>query len=102
MNNVELKPCDLDRFDKWAVSRGFADPRAYMAACEAFEAQQVIIDELLGNTPVVKPIPEKVEAIFRPAPLVVPPSTPAPVVQPKAGRSPGKYHTKRGANGRFS
>ena len=57
-----MKPSDLDRFDRWAIARGFSDPVKYMAACEAFEAQQVLIDELnarLGST-----LPEKVAAIF--------------------------------------
>ena len=58
---MELKPCDLDRFDKWAVSRGFTDPAKYMAACEAFEAQQLIIDDLKAQLPI---LPKNVTRIF--------------------------------------
>ena len=77
---------DLKRFDVWAVERGYSDPSRYMAACEAFEAQQVIIDELKAGLPDWNIIsqPEQV--------------TPAP----KGKRPPGDYHKKRGANGRFA
>ena len=88
---MELKPADLDRFDRWAISRGFSDPTKYMAACEAFEAQQLIIDEL--NAKLGGSLPSNVKAIFE---------MPAPVVQPRRPRGEGNYHTKRGANGRFS
>lgn len=88
---MELKPADLDRFDRWAIARGFSDPTKYMAACEAFESQQVIIDELRGQAG--SQVPQEVKAI-----LQMPPK----IVMPKQGRGEGNYHTKRGSNGRFA
>ena len=58
---MELKPCDLDRFDKWAVQRGW-DAVQYSAACEAFESQQKLIDQLQKR--ITDTMPRKVRAIF--------------------------------------
>ena len=90
---------DLKRFDVWAVERGYSDPSRYMAACEAFEAQQVIIDELkAGLQPdwnvIAEPEPyQQYQMVVKQQQV-----TPAP----KGKRPPGNYHKKRGANGRFA
>ena len=112
---------DLKRFDVWAVERGYSDPSRYMAACEAFEAQQVIIDELRNN--LSQPEQVTLDTSLDELNAVVPlqgwePSAVSKTVldaQVKkneevktrldnmAGkRPPGNYHKKRGANGRFA
>ena len=45
-----MKPADLKRFDEFATSRGYDIPR-YVGACEAWEEQQKVIDELKSMLP---------------------------------------------------
>ena len=89
---------DLKRFDVWAVERGYSDPSRYMAACEAFEAQQLEIDELKAYILKAIDVTDSPDWNIIAEPEQV---TPAPKVNGKA-RSPGNYHKKRGPNGRFA
>ena len=52
-----MKPHDLERFDTWALKRGFTDPRAYSAACEVWEKLQAEIDELAAAVKRGKVVP---------------------------------------------
>ena len=99
---------DLKRFDVWAVERGYSDPSRYMAACEAFEAQQVIIDELKANAfsqPMLVTLDELNAATPDIRFVIREQKETAEIVRPinkKGKRPPGDYHKKRGANGRFA